>query len=125
MPFSKLNIILELICDKYKSLFFILSFIFCPEVFLSILQFRGYMPPEYILEGILSTKYDVYSFGVTLLETISGMCRSEPARHHASVPWVSEILHAHTDTSVYLSHFCWNYTRKCIMCDFAILYFQV
>ncbi|XP_004979910.1 proline-rich receptor-like protein kinase PERK2 isoform X2 [Setaria italica] len=47
----------------------------------------GYMPPEYILEGILSTKYDVYSFGVTLLETISGMCRSEPARHHASIPW--------------------------------------
>ncbi|CAL4978931.1 unnamed protein product [Urochloa decumbens] len=47
----------------------------------------GYMPPEYILEGILSIWYDVYSFGVTLLETISGMCRVEPARHHASVPW--------------------------------------
>ncbi|CAL4982813.1 unnamed protein product [Urochloa decumbens] len=47
----------------------------------------GYMPPEYILEGTLSTKYDVYSFGVTLLETISGMCRSERARHHASIPW--------------------------------------
>jgi serine/threonine protein kinase len=39
------------------------------------------MPPEYMLESILSTKCDVYSFGVTLHETISGMCRSEPARH--------------------------------------------
>ncbi|PUZ45732.1 hypothetical protein GQ55_8G248300 [Panicum hallii var. hallii] len=47
----------------------------------------GYMPPEYILEGTLSMRYDVYSFGVTLLETISGMCRDAPARHHASVPW--------------------------------------
>jgi hypothetical protein len=60
------------------------------------------MPPEYILEGILSIKYDVYSFGVTILETISSMCRSEPARHHASIPWVSKILHVHTNTSVFL-----------------------
>ncbi|KAF8668155.1 hypothetical protein HU200_052447 [Digitaria exilis] len=47
----------------------------------------GYMPPQYILEGTLSKKYDVYSFGVTLLETISGLCKAEPARHHASVTW--------------------------------------
>ncbi|OQU84040.1 cysteine-rich receptor-like protein kinase 15 isoform X2 [Sorghum bicolor] len=47
----------------------------------------GYMSPEYILEGTLSTMYDVYSFGVTLLETISSMCKTNPVRHHASVPW--------------------------------------
>ncbi|CAO2145016.1 unnamed protein product [Urochloa humidicola] len=47
----------------------------------------GYMPPEYIMEGIVSKMYDVYSFGVTLLETISSMCRSEPARHQASIEW--------------------------------------
>jgi hypothetical protein len=85
------------------------------------------MPPEYISEGILSIKYDVYSFGVTILETISSMCRSEPARHHASIPWVSKILHVHTNTSVFfnnLLHFCWNYTRKCITCDFKILHFS-
>ncbi|WVZ49889.1 hypothetical protein U9M48_001211 [Paspalum notatum var. saurae] len=35
----------------------------------------GYIPPEYIAEGILSAKNDVYSFGVTLLETIDSMCR--------------------------------------------------
>ena len=58
------------------------------------------MPPEYILEGTLSMRYDVYSFGVTLLETISGMCRDAPARHHASVPWVSKTL----DQFVAVSH---------------------
>ncbi|CAO1940201.1 unnamed protein product [Urochloa humidicola] len=50
----------------------------------------GYMPPEYILEGTLSTKYDVYSFGITLLETISSMCGPEPARHQDSVEWAWE-----------------------------------
>ncbi|XP_062012046.1 G-type lectin S-receptor-like serine/threonine-protein kinase CES101 isoform X2 [Rosa rugosa] len=34
---------------------------------------RGYMPPEYAMEGIFSTKSDVYSFGVLVLEIISGM----------------------------------------------------
>ena len=30
------------------------------------------MPPEYVKKGIYSTKYDVYSFGVLLLQIISG-----------------------------------------------------
>ncbi|PRQ30501.1 putative protein kinase RLK-Pelle-DLSV family [Rosa chinensis] len=33
---------------------------------------RGYMPPEYAMEGIFSTKSNVYSFGVLVLEIISG-----------------------------------------------------
>ncbi|XP_021615599.1 G-type lectin S-receptor-like serine/threonine-protein kinase CES101 [Manihot esculenta] len=33
---------------------------------------RGYMSPEYIMEGIFSTKSDVYSFGVLVLEIVSG-----------------------------------------------------
>ncbi|KAF7152408.1 hypothetical protein RHSIM_Rhsim01G0040700 [Rhododendron simsii] len=32
----------------------------------------GYVPPEYVKRGIYSTKYDVYSFGVLLLQIISG-----------------------------------------------------
>ncbi|KAG2559160.1 hypothetical protein PVAP13_8NG313800 [Panicum virgatum] len=47
----------------------------------------GYMPPEYIMEGIVSKMYDVYSFGVILLETISGMCGSKPARRQSSIAW--------------------------------------
>ncbi|XP_030514140.2 G-type lectin S-receptor-like serine/threonine-protein kinase B120 [Rhodamnia argentea] len=33
---------------------------------------RGYMSPEYAMEGLFSFKSDVYSFGVLLLEIISG-----------------------------------------------------
>ncbi|CAI8610479.1 unnamed protein product [Vicia faba] len=32
----------------------------------------GYVPPEYVRKGIYSLKYDVYSFGVLLLQIISG-----------------------------------------------------
>uniref|UniRef100_A0A5B6ZAD8 Putative cysteine-rich receptor-like protein kinase 35 n=1 Tax=Davidia involucrata TaxID=16924 RepID=A0A5B6ZAD8_DAVIN len=32
----------------------------------------GYVPPEYVKRGIYSTKYDVYSFGVLLLQILSG-----------------------------------------------------
>ena len=42
------------------------------------------MPPEYIMDV-----YDVYSFGVILLETISGMCGSKSARRQSSIAWVS------------------------------------
>lgn len=32
----------------------------------------GYMAPEYAMEGLFSVKSDVFSFGVILLEIISG-----------------------------------------------------
>ncbi|KAF8399105.1 hypothetical protein HHK36_014971 [Tetracentron sinense] len=33
---------------------------------------RGYMAPEYAVRGLMSTKIDVYSFGVLMLEIVSG-----------------------------------------------------
>ncbi|KAJ6950605.1 hypothetical protein NC651_004322 [Populus alba x Populus x berolinensis] len=33
---------------------------------------RGYMSPEYVIKGIFSVKSDVFSFGVLLLEIVSG-----------------------------------------------------
>ncbi|KAF8738585.1 hypothetical protein HU200_013958 [Digitaria exilis] len=47
----------------------------------------GYMPPEYVTDGILSNKHDVYGFGVTLLDVISGMSRSKGASGQASIAW--------------------------------------
>ncbi|KAJ1703966.1 hypothetical protein LUZ63_003745 [Rhynchospora breviuscula] len=38
----------------------------------TVIGTRGYMSPEYVLEGAISIKSDVYSFGVLLLEIISG-----------------------------------------------------
>jgi len=38
----------------------------------------GYMAPEYVMEGSFSVKSDTYSFGVLLLETVSGLKISSP-----------------------------------------------
>ncbi|XP_026388018.1 G-type lectin S-receptor-like serine/threonine-protein kinase SD1-13 isoform X1 [Papaver somniferum] len=40
----------------------------------------GYMPPEYIMDGRFSEKSDVFSFGVLLLEVVSG--RKTTSFHH-------------------------------------------
>jgi serine/threonine protein kinase len=40
-------------------------------MFLLVLS-SGYMAPEYVIEGLFSIKSDVFSFGVLLLEIISG-----------------------------------------------------
>ncbi|EEF34006.1 ATP binding protein, putative [Ricinus communis] len=42
---------------------------------------RGYMSPEYLMEGIVSIKSDVYSFGVLVLEIISGK-KNHNVYHH-------------------------------------------
>lgn len=42
---------------------------------------RGYMPPEYVLQGLFSMKSDVYSFGVLVLEIICG--RQNIFVHHS------------------------------------------
>uniref|UniRef100_A0A0E0FAV9 Protein kinase domain-containing protein n=1 Tax=Oryza meridionalis TaxID=40149 RepID=A0A0E0FAV9_9ORYZ len=58
------------------------------EINASVRGTLGYMPPEYIVEGVISVKNDVYGFGVTLLETISGMSKSgRDTRHQASIEW--------------------------------------
>jgi serine/threonine protein kinase len=38
----------------------------------------GYMSPEYTMEGIFSVKSDTYSFGILLLEIVSGLKISAP-----------------------------------------------
>ncbi|KAI4367177.1 hypothetical protein MLD38_022943 [Melastoma candidum] len=40
----------------------------------------GYMPPEYAIHGVFSTKSDVFSFGVLMLEIVSGR-RNRGFRH--------------------------------------------
>ncbi|CAL5020461.1 unnamed protein product [Urochloa decumbens] len=49
----------------------------------------GYMPPEYITDGTLSKKQDVYGFGVTLLEVISGMLGFKRASGQAAIESIS------------------------------------
>lgn len=53
---------------------------------------RGYLAPEYALLGQLTKKADVYSFGVLLLEIVSGSSSSKAAFGEdllVLVEWVS------------------------------------
>lgn len=47
-------------------------FILCLKSKIIIIIFSGYMAPEYVTRGHFSIKSDVFSFGVLVLEIISG-----------------------------------------------------
>ena len=52
----------------------------------------GYCAPEYAMTGQLTKKSDIYSFGVVLLELITGRKAFDPTRpsgEHNLVAWVS------------------------------------
>uniref|UniRef100_A0A803Q143 Protein kinase domain-containing protein n=1 Tax=Cannabis sativa TaxID=3483 RepID=A0A803Q143_CANSA len=44
----------------------------CNAITMHIVGTQGYIAPEYLSDGIVSTKMDVFAFGVILLELISG-----------------------------------------------------
>ncbi|KAI3504221.1 hypothetical protein L1887_32766 [Cichorium endivia] len=44
----------------------------CNAITMHIVGTQGYIAPEYLSDGIVSTKMDIFSFGVVLLELISG-----------------------------------------------------
>lgn len=44
----------------------------CNAITMHIVGTQGYIAPEYLSDGMVSTKMDVFSFGVVLLELISG-----------------------------------------------------
>ncbi|XP_047067237.1 receptor-like serine/threonine-protein kinase SD1-7 [Lolium rigidum] len=49
----------------------------------------GYMSPEYAMEGIFSVKSDTYSFGILVLEIVSGLKISSP--HHLVMDFLNLI----------------------------------
>ncbi|XP_010246324.1 PREDICTED: serine/threonine receptor-like kinase NFP [Nelumbo nucifera] len=44
----------------------------CNAITMHIVGTQGYIAPEYLADGIVTTKMDVFSFGVVLLELVSG-----------------------------------------------------
>ena len=50
----------------------------------------GYMSPEYAMEGLYSTKSDVFSYGVLILEIISGKRNNH---YHVESPSLNLIGH--------------------------------
>ncbi|CAE6004894.1 unnamed protein product [Arabidopsis arenosa] len=53
---------------------------------------RGYLAPEYLEHGLVSTKLDVYAFGVVLLEIVTGKEASELKKEIDEGNTIDEIL---------------------------------
>ena len=51
----------------------------------------GYMAPEYAFNGIFSTKSDIFSFGITVLEIISG--KKSTGFNHENIEGLTLIGH--------------------------------
>ena len=53
----------------------------------------GYMAPEYAMEGLYSTKSDVFSFGVLFLEITSGRKKAGYNQSKCALAYVSLIYY--------------------------------
>ncbi|PQM33304.1 uncharacterized protein Pyn_31292 [Prunus yedoensis var. nudiflora] len=51
----------------------------------------GYMPPEYVVFGRYSTKSDVFSFGIILLEIVSGKKNNGPFQEDHSINLIGHV----------------------------------
>ncbi|PHU19202.1 hypothetical protein BC332_10353 [Capsicum chinense] len=62
------------------------------DLYTKILETLGYIAPEYGLDGLVSTKCDVYSYGVMLLETLTRRKPNEFEGDLSLKKWVSNSL---------------------------------
>ncbi|CAH9138584.1 unnamed protein product [Cuscuta epithymum] len=60
----------------------------CTAITMHIMGTQGYISPEYLADGVVSTKMDVFSFGVVLLELVSGR---EAIDEEGRVLWVKAV----------------------------------
>jgi len=59
LEIAKMNILYSYLVQGFK-------------VYAPVLQCRGYMEPEHINRGIISTKSNIFSLGVIIIEIVTG-----------------------------------------------------
>ncbi|PIN25719.1 Serine/threonine protein kinase [Handroanthus impetiginosus] len=67
-----------------------------PKKPIHVIGRSGYLAPEYVMYGKVDEKIDVYSYGVVLLELITGKAafQTSPVSNQESlVPWARSLLH--------------------------------
>lgn len=65
----------------------------------------GYMAPEYALHGLLSVKSDVFSFGVLVLEMVSGRKNQNPRLGPETADLLSYVSSNHTMNQFSIAQF--------------------
>jgi serine/threonine protein kinase len=65
----------------------------CTENMFFFIWYSGYMSPEYAMQGIYSGKSDVFSFGVLMLEIISGRKNNSFYSDHRVLNLVGYVCH--------------------------------
>lgn len=81
--------------------------------------YSGYIPPEYAVHGIFSTKSDVFSFGVLVLEIVSGMKNREfSSQEHGD----NLLGHVSLINLMFLVS-CYYYWLLCVIIDCICLWF--
>ncbi|KAL3727113.1 hypothetical protein ACJRO7_031937 [Eucalyptus globulus] len=60
----------------------------CNAITMHIVGTQGYIAPEYLSDGVVSTRMDVFSFGVVLLELVSGR---EATDEEGRVIWAAAV----------------------------------
>ncbi|KAG8080242.1 hypothetical protein GUJ93_ZPchr0007g5148 [Zizania palustris] len=79
----------------------------------------GYMPPEYLARGSVSTKIDIFSFGVLVLEIVTRRSNCRPEVHD-SVNLLSDVWNCWTKGTVSqmidqsLDEYSQSQARRCI-----------
>jgi len=76
-----------------------------------IFYFRGYLAPEYAIRGQLTRKADIYSFGVLLVEIVSGRSNT-----NTRLPIADQYI---------LETVCVPYFLCCVQASFAFLKWTV
>ena len=72
---------------------------------LRVYSFSGYMAPEYAIAGIFSVKSDVFSYGVLLLEIVSGMKNAGSQRRGNSLSLLGYVRKS-SNKGIMFSIFC-------------------